>query len=256
MYFKSEPRLGRCIPSELRKRKDKFLDDKNKTLQVDDEKNDRIKDLTPKLVKDTSRAIAFTFNAQALFDMVLSDLLKVKYLIIGGLVIGMVISFTYILLMQLIAGFMVWVSMIVLIILSGYFTYFSYDKYEYFKTKNKTEIDDLENNDLDQIVDIDFLDIVKVQFNSILSDKNVWLALIIISSIICFILFCTFVALRQRVRIAISLIKEASKYVRFSAINWFDQQQCLTITLFSPEPSWKQNSPCSCQSFRTCFIWF
>ena len=175
--------------------------------------NDKTMDLTPRLVKDTSKAIAFTFNAQALFDMVLSDLLNIKYLIVGGLVIGMVVSFTYILLMQLIAGFMVWTSMIVLIILSGYFTYFSYVKYVFFKALNSSEIDDLENSDLDTIVDIDFLDIIKVQFNSILTNKNVWLALIIISSIICFILFITFVALRQRVRIAVALIKEASKYV-------------------------------------------
>lgn len=177
-----------------------------------DPSRDLIKDLTPKMVKDTSKAIAFTFNAQALFNMVLSDLLKVKYFIIGGLVTGMVVSFTYILLMQLIAGFMVWTSMFVLIILSGYFTYFSYVKYDYFKNLTSHQIDELENDELDEVQDIDFLDIVKVQFNSILTNKNVWLALIILSSIVCFILFITFVALRQRVRIAVSLIKEASKY--------------------------------------------
>lgn len=220
MYLKSEPRLGRCIPSELRQKKDKFLDDKNQTLRVDGEKDrDALKDLTPKMVKDTSKAIAFTFNAQALFNMILSDLLSVKYFIIGGLVTGAVVSFTYILLMQLIAGFMVWVSMFVLIILSGYFTFFSYTKYAFYKNLTNTEIEDLENNELDEIRDVDFLDIVQLQFNSILTNKYVWLTLLILSAIFCFILFITFVALRQRVRIAVSLIKEASKYVIWSIEN-------------------------------------
>lgn len=166
--------------------------------------------MTPKLIKDTSKAFALTFNAQALGELILSDLLAVKYFILYGLLAGAIVSFLWILLMQLIAGVMVWLSMIALIILSGYFSFVSYHKYVYYSDFNQTQLEDLEDDNLD-INDIDLLDIVKVQFNSWLTDTRVWLALVIISSIIFLLLTVTFIALRQRVRIAISLIRVASK---------------------------------------------
>ena len=166
--------------------------------------------MTPKLVKDTSKAFALTFNAQALGELILSDLLTVKYFILYGLLAGAIVSFLWILLMQLIAGTMVWLSMVALIVLSGYFSFLSYHKYVFYSQLNQTQLDILEDDSLD-IDDIDLLDIVKVQFNSWLTDTRVWLALVIISSIIFFLLSITFIALRQRVRIAISLIRVASK---------------------------------------------
>lgn len=211
MYIKSESRFGRCIPSEFKKKRNKFLDDKNNTIEYEG-----TQDLSPKMLKDASRALAFTFNAQAVIDKVMNDLVKVKYFIAVGLIVGMVISFSWILLMQVIAGIMVWSSMISLIILSGYFSYFSYNNYKFYGALNDTQRDILENDELDIITEIDFLDLIKVQFSSWLSDRRLWLVLLIISSIIFFLLFVTFVALRQRVRISISLIKEASRYSKLN----------------------------------------
>jgi len=208
IYLKSEPRFGRCIPSDLKKKKKDFLDDENKVIKVSDNET-----ITPKMVVETSRAFAVTFNAQALGELILSDFLTARNFIIYGLIVGAVVSFFWILLMQVMAGVMVWLSMVALIILSGFFSFYSYQRYRFFASRNQTEIDRIEDATLDEILDFDLIDIVKVQFNSWLTSKKLWICFLVISSIIFFLLMVTFIALRKRVRIAIELIKVASKSI-------------------------------------------
>lgn len=131
-----------------------------------------------------------------------------------GLIIGTPVSLAWIILMRLIASVMVWLSMVCLIVLSGYFTYVSYYKYKYYSKTNVIELDKLEDDKLDSLLGTDFIDLINIQLNSIRSNTRVWLALIIISGLILvnlvFVLI-VFIALRQRVRVAIVLIKESNK---------------------------------------------
>lgn len=131
-----------------------------------------------------------------------------------GLIIGTAVSLAWIILMRLIASVMVWLSMVCLIVLSGYFTYVSYYKYKYYSKTNIIELDKLEDDKLDSLLGTDFIDLINIQLNSIRSNTRVWLALIIISGLILvnlvFVLI-VFIALRQRVRVAIVLIKESNK---------------------------------------------
>lgn len=204
LYIKSEPRFGRCLPSDMRLYKKKFLDDENLPLKMDGS------EIGAKEIKTTSKAFALTFNAQAMGELALQDLMNVQWFVMWGLIVGMVVSFLWILMMQVLAGLMVWLSMIALTVLSGFFSFYSLSQYKFYKDFNQTEISRLEDEDLD-IVEIDFVDIMKVQFGSLISNATFWLIALVVSTIVFFLLSVTFIALRQRVQIAIALIREASK---------------------------------------------
>lgn len=121
----------------------------------------------------------------------------------------MIVSFVWIVLLQVIAGFMVWFSMVAILILSTLGVIACVRQYMYLSTLTAEDLDE----DLNQDVDIDFTDIIRVNLHSIITNKKTWMIFAIICSIITFLLTVTFIFLRERVNIAIALIKEASKYV-------------------------------------------
>jgi choline transporter-like protein 2/4/5 len=123
----------------------------------------------------------------------------------------MVVSFLWIMLMQVIAGVMVWTSMLAMIVLSGFAFKTCVQRFWYLKGISADELNEIETDRLDEDIDIDMTHLIKVQLDAILSDKRVWLLFTVVTGIIFFILSITFVFLRKRVRIAVSLIREASK---------------------------------------------
>lgn len=126
----------------------------------------------------------------------------------------MVVAFLWIILMQVIAGFMVWTSMLAMIVLSALAFHGCLRQYQYFASLTSDELSQRETEKLDNYLDIDMTSLVKVQLDSILSNKKVWLLFTIVAGLIFFVLSVTFIFLRKRVRIAISLIREASKQVQ------------------------------------------
>lgn len=127
----------------------------------------------------------------------------------SGLVLAMIISFTWIILLQIIAGFMVWFSILAILVLSLVGVYGCVNQYLYLSHLTVEEADeDLQDYDLD----IDLTTIFRSNLNSYLTNKKTWLILSIICAGLNVLLTLTFIFLRQRVSIAISLIKEASKY--------------------------------------------
>lgn len=121
----------------------------------------------------------------------------------------MIISFVWILLLQVISGFMVWLSMFAVLVLSGLAIFGCLKRYFWLRSLSPEELDDTDAYTAD--LKIDLSDIVRVNLHSFLMNKKTWLVFSIICGIICFLIAVTFVFLRNRVNIAISLIKEASK---------------------------------------------
>jgi hypothetical protein len=122
----------------------------------------------------------------------------------------MVISFLWILLLQIIAGFMVWLSVLAVLAILITLSYLSGTQYMYLRSL-KTEAADEDLND--HSLNIDATTIFTTNFDNYLNNKTLWLGLSICFAFSTVILFLTFVFLRNRIKIAISLIEEASKYV-------------------------------------------
>ena len=108
---------------------------------------------------------------------------------------------------------MVWTSMLAMIVLSAVAFHVCFKQYRYMSNLSDDDLDRIESDRWDQNLDIDMTSLIKVQLDSILSNRKVWLLFTILTGTIFFILFITFIFLRKRVRIAISLIREASKSV-------------------------------------------
>lgn len=108
---------------------------------------------------------------------------------------------------------MVWTSMLAMIVLSAFAFHGCFKQYRLMSGLSDDDLDRIESDRWDQNLDIDMTSLIKVQLESILSNRKVWLLFTILTGTIFFILFITFIFLRKRVRIAISLIREASKSV-------------------------------------------
>lgn len=112
-----------------------------------------------------------------------------------GLAIAMVICIIYIVLMRWIAAFMVWLSLFGVLVLLSFCVYITNSKYQYYKSNT------------------DATDESSGIFSKYLSNKNLWLSFLIISSAVLGIIVLILLFLRKRIVLAIALIREGSKYV-------------------------------------------
>lgn len=143
----------------------------------------------------------------------MEDISNSWWQILVGLVIAMLICIIYIILMRWIAAVMVWLSLIGVLALlsfcnnSAYFlfnyvliflflgVYLTNSKYQYYKSN------------------VDSTDESNGIFSKYLSNKNLWLSFLIISSVVLAVVVLILLFLRKRIILAIALIKEGSKYV-------------------------------------------
>ncbi|XP_074595594.1 choline transporter-like 2 isoform X2 [Brevipalpus obovatus] len=205
VYFSSEPLAGRCIPRALRRiRRIEILDEVFGTSLQDEDG----RPINASMVRRASKGLSKLLNFRSFIENIIQDLCKSWEIIVIGLVLAMVISFTWIILLQIIAGFMVWFSILAILVLSLIGVYGCVNQYLYLNHLTVEEADeDLQDYDLD----IDLTTIFRSNLNSYLTNKKTWLILSIICAGLNILLTLTFIFLRQRVSIAISLIKEASK---------------------------------------------
>ncbi|XP_046979575.1 choline transporter-like protein 4 isoform X1 [Schistocerca americana] len=124
--------------------------------------------------------------------------------IAGFMGIAEVVCIVYIILMQFLAGVMVWLSLLAAVGLNAYCVYACYAKYDELRTKAPEE-----------------------SSSAVLANKDTWLVLLILSSIMLVIVLLVLLFLRKRINIAVGLIREASRAVA-----------CLKSTLAFPVLSW------------------
>ncbi|KJE92111.1 choline transporter-like protein [Capsaspora owczarzaki ATCC 30864] len=132
------------------------------------------------------------FNTAELSGQVLSDLEAAWVYILAGCAIAVAMAFVWLFLLRFIAGFMVWMTLLGALAGSAAATGICFQQYK-------------EHRDLSNSLPYN------LHFNTIAYQEYTFLVLGIISAVVCFVLFVCVVFLRNRIKIAIEIIKEAAR---------------------------------------------
>ncbi|XP_037544765.1 choline transporter-like protein 2 [Nematolebias whitei] len=128
--------------------------------------------------------------------------------IILGLVIAMFVSLLFIFLMRFLAGIMIWIIIILVIAVIGYGIFHCYMEYAALKGQAGANV---------TLQELGF----QSDFTVYLQIRQTWLSFMIILAIVEVIIILLLIFLRKRILIAIALIKEASKAIRYVMFSLF-----------------------------------
>lgn len=144
----------------------------------------------------------------------IADVRYAWYWILAAFGICMVVSFLYILILRWLAGVLVWLTTYLVLTLIGYATYYCYTEYQRLAEMDKSDLA------------FDFV----TNLSSYSEKKETWMAGGIVCSVVLVVLLLLLLALRERIVIAIELIKQGSKAVSamlttlvFPLFPWFLQ---------------------------------
>ncbi|XP_053600740.1 choline transporter-like 2 isoform X3 [Plodia interpunctella] len=158
-------------------------------------------------------------SANELSAQIAQDMVQARWYIVGAVLIVILICFVYILVLRWVVGPVVWTSIVAFLILLGFSCYLCYKEYKYYLA-----------NPVQQIATSN----IKGYAESIVKTHTFWLVVLIIAAIVLLILTLIVIFLRNRIVIAIALIREGSKAVSaikstvfFPILPWV--MQCLTI---------------------------
>ncbi|XP_077187018.1 choline transporter-like protein 4 [Paroedura picta] len=154
---------------------------------------------TRELITAGSNQIVEALNAKNIGLKIFEDFARTWYWILIVLAIAMVLSLLFLLLLRFTAGFLVWILIFGVLIITAYGIYHSAMEYRRYKNEGAT------------IKDVGFT----TQLGVYGSVKETWLAALIVLSVVEAILLLTLIFLRNRIRIAIALIKEASQAIGY-----------------------------------------
>uniref|UniRef100_A0A8D8Y9I3 Choline transporter-like protein n=1 Tax=Cacopsylla melanoneura TaxID=428564 RepID=A0A8D8Y9I3_9HEMI len=194
-YTPMKPFYKRCIPS---------LKDIIEARKILEENKINLYEFT----NGTAEVIKFLDNAQNITKMVIDELYRVRYYILGGIASAILVSIIYIILLRCVSFILVWLSILATFVLLGYGVCYSYMKYDSLEDTKPVSSNETEHFDLL----IKFRDTKLIQDNveEFLSSKDTWFYITIIGSVVFVILLLLVLFLRARIRLAIALIGEAS----------------------------------------------
>lgn len=209
----STPLFGRCVPKIISTFTDAIKDDlinsdnSNNTIQVN-LGNGSIP-LTLGTLFESAKYLKNILDLKALAQTVYEDLSKSYVFILLALGAGALIAFIWMFLLRFLIKPMIFISLISVICITAYSTYFCVTEYLFLK-QNSTESN--EQIKIEKLYDFDYLT----------SLKETWLAFSIISGVLFLVLFLIIIFLRKRIAIAAELIKETSKAITCipSALVW------------------------------------
>lgn len=196
-YLKSTPVIKRCTPSILAD----FINNAGNLLSkiqnenLTDVKDSSGNDLTDDIINTGLDVFGTYLKAKEYAEKLIEDVVTSWWMILGGIFIAMIISLIWIIIMRWIAGFMVWFTIFAFIGLFGFATYYCFWNYIQLKDTNEE---------------------FTVKFSMIelsWSKPKMLLAFGIIVAVILLIILLILLFLCQRIKIAISLIKEGSRAV-------------------------------------------
>uniref|UniRef100_A0A8C1JPL0 Choline transporter-like protein n=1 Tax=Cyprinus carpio TaxID=7962 RepID=A0A8C1JPL0_CYPCA len=191
----SKPFLQRCFPS---------LGKKGEVITVGDQ--DKFND--GEKIRDAKDLVAGMKNATVVMEgrqvamKIFEDYTKSWYWILICLLIAVVLSLIFIVLLRYLAGIMVWVMilMVIAVVACG----IAYSSIKYVNLKDTAG----SNITLQQLG-------FQPDFSVYLHIRQTWLAFIIILAILEVIIIIILIFLRNRIRIAVELMKEASRAVGY-----------------------------------------
>ncbi|KAI3387687.1 hypothetical protein SNEBB_001139 [Seison nebaliae] len=195
--IETEPLYRRCVPKLIADLlNDKLVDIMNETMV-----NEKEQSITKEIVKNGRYIMVEMEKIKVFGEVVVKDLVSTIGHMAIFVVIGLLISFIWIVLMRWLAKPLVWISAVGVIIITGVGIYFCVKEYKFWQ-KSDYATDS-----------INFSLQLAVLAGQLRSNPKTWLALAIILSIFIFIEICILIFLSNRIRIAIGLITEASKAV-------------------------------------------
>lgn len=195
-YLKSGSVARRCLPGRLSKENDKIKDDLTGGV---------VDAISANGISGKTKILAGLSSAKDAGELAFQDFKTAWPLVLIGLLAAMIVAFLWIVLMRWLATVMVWLSIICLLVLFSFGSYYCFSKY--VELRNGTDSGGSLIQEFD--VSISFTQNLKTYT----ANKNTWLFLGIVSAVILLILLLTLIFLRSRIVIAIALIKEASKAV-------------------------------------------
>ncbi|XP_051744292.1 choline transporter-like protein 2 isoform X2 [Ctenopharyngodon idella] len=191
----SKPFLQRCFPS-LGKKGEVITVGNQETFN-DGEKTRDAKDLVAGMKNAT-----IVMEGRQVAMKIFEDYTKSWYWILICLLIAVVLSLIFIVLLRYLAGIMVWVMILMVVIVIAYGIAHCSIKYVNLKDSPGSNI---------TLQQLGF----QPDFSVYLHIRQTWLAFIIILAILELIIILLLIFLRNRIRIAVELIKEASRAIGF-----------------------------------------
>lgn len=194
MIVPSRPFLQRCFPDFITR--NGILTVANQTIFTDgDNKKRSVNDL-----KDAAKGITNLLNAKEIGMKIFEDYANSWDWILLGLVITMVVSLVFILLLRFTAGVLLWLIIFGVIAAVAFGIWHCYWEYATLTGKPGANV---------TISDIGF----HTDFSIYLHLSQTWLIFMISLSVIEVIVVIMLIFLRTRLRIAIALLKEGSRFV-------------------------------------------
>jgi len=204
-YLKSREVFRHCLPAPIDVSSSDLQDVLNKTEEQ-----------LQKVVNGQTSVNIF-MRAKEVGQRVLQDLSNSWPFVVIGLAMAMVLCLIYIVLMRWFAGIIVWFSLLGTIALLAYCCYITYMRYDELRRAQESA---QESANADPVTDgpgrslqSNVFEPLEHQWDQLLAMKDTWLAFLIISAVTLAIVLLLVIFLRNRIRIAVALIKEASKAV-------------------------------------------
>ncbi|XP_037514055.1 choline transporter-like protein 4 isoform X3 [Rhipicephalus sanguineus] len=203
-YLKSSSVARRCLPGRLE------LDANGKVKDMIND-NGIVEAVSAKgLAKKTKNSIELILaglsSAKDVGELAFQDFKTAWPHMLIGLLCAMLVAFLWIALMRWLAAVMVWLSILCLVLLFSFGSYYSFSKY----VELRNSMDSGSENLIKQFdVSVSFTQNLRAYS----ANKNTWLVLGIVSVVILVVLLLLLIFLRKRIVIAIALIKEASRAV-------------------------------------------
>ncbi|XP_035278345.1 choline transporter-like protein 5-A isoform X1 [Anguilla anguilla] len=196
MIVPSRPFLQRCFPDFITRNgtltvanKTAFKDVLGQTRSVTE-------------LRDAANGITGLLDTKELGLKIIEDYASSWFWILIGLVIAMVVSLIFILLLRFTAGFLLWVIIFGVIAMVAYGIWHCYWEFVFLRGKPDADV---------TISDIGF----QTDFRVYLELSQTWLVFMISLSIAELAIVLMLIFLRNRVRIAIALLKEGSKAIGY-----------------------------------------
>ncbi|XP_039518664.1 choline transporter-like protein 2 isoform X2 [Pimephales promelas] len=191
----SKPFLQRCFPS---------LGKKGEVITVGDQEtfNDGEKTRDAKDLVAGMKNATIVMEGRQVAMKIFEDYTKSWYWILICLLIAVVLSLIFIVLLRYLAGIMVWVMIIMVVAVIAYGIAHCSIKYVNLKDSAGSNI---------TLQQLGF----QPDFSVYLHIRQTWLAFIIILAILEIIIILLLIFLRNRIRIAVELIKEASRAIGY-----------------------------------------
>ncbi|XP_052224433.1 choline transporter-like protein 2 isoform X2 [Dreissena polymorpha] len=195
--LESKPVLHRCVPKVLADLLEKVgsLEENLKNASITNITNNRNEVFGPDDIKKGLDAYGLFLKAKEYGEKVIQDVVASWWMILLGFLLAMIVSLIWIILMRWLAGVMVWFTILLFVVAFGFSSYWCFSQY-------------METKGTEQSFHI-HMAVINLSF----SQEKFWLGFGIVSVVILAIVLLILLALCQRIRIAIALIKESSRAV-------------------------------------------